>query len=523
IEIRSSPVSCRIGNRTDSCRIGTTWTAYCTARLDEQIEWYLDQEFYYHERINISEQVRAQNCERKKCLRRISQWRNSSDNTFVSKLEIDELDRSDFGDYHCQVLNHSSERYRLQHRGLHLIPRTTEARLNENFVFVCKASGVAEANDSIEWFMKHKCPLHSSIPLLPYYSNDFEIKTWEVYEQYTSELRITRLTPRFLGFFWCTIEQLRSSRFELQLKNTTEETDFCDTNNFMCDDNKTRIPNHLIMDNKKDCPDNEDENPALIQFETRSSKISAVIGSSYTAHCISRLDHQIEWAHFTPYPKIEWKSVSEQVRTQNCEKNEKCPRRISQWKNASDNSFVSKLEIDELEHSDFGHYYCKSLRFYSENILLDETNLTLQRGYSDLSTLDLFLVLDCIFHYGQESDQSIQWFINGVNLNEIPAGRTERERFLPKSVTDYYINDDNKTRRKQRVSTSRLMVIKHTPYLVGTFWCATKHLESSHFETDFSERSVDPIPCRGLLECKNNVGFRVDFDTPIPDPQHTCR
>ncbi|GFS09922.1 cell surface glycoprotein CD200 receptor 1-B [Elysia marginata] len=221
IEIGSSTIACRIGNSTDSCRLGTSWTAYCTARLDEQIEWRLDQE-YDHERVNISEQVRAQNCERNKCPRRISQWYNTSDNTFVSKLEIDELHRSDFGDYTCQVLNFSSGRYILKHRGLDLIPRTMEARLNENFVFLCKASVGAEANESIEWFMKHRSLPDGSTPLLPYYSNDFEVKTWEVHGEYTSELRITRLTPKFLGIFWCTTGQLRSLHFELQLKNTTE-------------------------------------------------------------------------------------------------------------------------------------------------------------------------------------------------------------------------------------------------------------------------------------------------------------
>ncbi|GFS04680.1 hypothetical protein ElyMa_001181900, partial [Elysia marginata] len=61
-----------------------------------------------------------------------------------------------------------------------------------------------------------------SIPLLPDHSNDFEIKTRGVYGEYASELKIKRLTPKFLGTFWCTTGHLISSKFDLKLDKNTE-------------------------------------------------------------------------------------------------------------------------------------------------------------------------------------------------------------------------------------------------------------------------------------------------------------
>ncbi|GFS10102.1 low-density lipoprotein receptor-related protein 1B [Elysia marginata] len=172
---------------------------------------------------------------------------------------------------------------------LDLTEKTVEPRFNENFVLQCKASGGAELDQSIYWFMQRlnltkQLPINISIPLLPYYSNDFEIKTWGVYGEYTSELRITRLTHKFLGTFWCTTGHLMSSKFELKLEDNTEEVDLCDANNFLCNANKTCIPNRYVCDSVKHCKDSEDENPDLCSLMTVDASM-ACTPRSLSAAC----------------------------------------------------------------------------------------------------------------------------------------------------------------------------------------------------------------------------------------------
>ncbi|GFR80659.1 hypothetical protein ElyMa_000586800 [Elysia marginata] len=148
----------------------------------------------------------------------------------------------------------------------------------------------------------------------------------------------------------------------------------------MCNDNKTCISNYQVCDGVSDCQNSEDENQALCKIELGSEWRSSEYGGSFDAHCTSRLDAQIEWHLDQEFVKlnelVHW-NITETFRTDQCmhcyttviesvdHPIQKCLPycriRISQVRNRSDNTFVSKLKFYPVRLSDFGYYYCQVL------------------------------------------------------------------------------------------------------------------------------------------------------------------
>ncbi|GFR76953.1 soft fertilization envelope protein 9 [Elysia marginata] len=110
---------------------------------------------------------------------------------------------------------------------LELISNLTEPKWNENFFLECKASGGVELKETIQWYRKFlykrdRVKLTIGSLKVLHSSRGVEIRNSREYGEFTSQLWIRKLTPEFMGFYWCKALRLKTSSFELWLDNFTE-------------------------------------------------------------------------------------------------------------------------------------------------------------------------------------------------------------------------------------------------------------------------------------------------------------
>ncbi|GFR76946.1 low-density lipoprotein receptor class A domain-containing protein 1 [Elysia marginata] len=127
-----NPDLCKVEIQSDKLPVSPSepWSATCTAKLGEEIMWYLT--FDYEDlHFNGTQRIHTKECRAEKphrvnsfepnvvptkrpednCHYIVTQWEDPRKRTIVSRLEITrELDDVDYGFYHCEMLRHRSKR-----------------------------------------------------------------------------------------------------------------------------------------------------------------------------------------------------------------------------------------------------------------------------------------------------------------------------------------------------------------------------------------------------------------------------
>ncbi|GFR63647.1 protein transport protein Sec24C-like isoform X4 [Elysia marginata] len=205
------------------------------------------------------------------------------------------------------------------------------------------------------------------------------------------------------------------------------------------------INNRKVCDGVSNCPNNEDEDPALCEVRIQTSMTNPTkdryektgTKRDWSIFCVARYEDTIGWFKKRPdrgnrtskrgkkgKRKNKWINISRRVRK--CPEHDSCRYSIKQtlWP-GEEALYVSELHIKSLKTSDFGTYRCNTRKAFSRNF-----KLKLERGRCQM-------LLKCNRRMRSEPTWTEKFPINPqaeINCRHLDVYLKCRERRLKKCI-----------------------------------------------------------------------------------------